>query len=364
MLSTNDTTLSKTISFLRFPLIIAVVFIHTELYNVIINGVNLTEGYRFPIHDILFHIISDEIALIAVPLFFFISGFLFYYRTNIFTRNEYVKKLKKRSKSLLIPYLFWNSTVLFLVFLSQMFLSSMLSGSNKLITDYTFMDWLNIFWNYKEGTPICYQFWFIRDLIIVVLFTPLIYYYIKFTKIYGIILLGILWIFNIWFNVVSFSIISFFFFSFGAWFSINKRDFTIDFISLRWVLLFIYIVLLILNTLLWYNKITDYYFFNKIGTIVGMIVAIAWTAFGLKNNKIKSNAFLAGSSFFVYAYHGMPIALLIKFYMKITAPYINEWSMVFGYILIPFIIVSIGVGIYAILHKLFPSFTALITGGR
>lgn len=360
----DETILSKTILFLRFPLIIAVVFIHTELCNVIIKGVALAEEGRFPFHDLLFHIITNEIARIAVPSFFFISGFLFYYKINIFTRNEYIKKLKKRFKSLLIPYLFWNLAVLFLVFLSQMFLSSMLSGNNKLITDYTSMDWLNIFWNYKMGYPICYQFWFIRDLIIVVLFTPIIYYYIKFTKIYGIILLGILWIFNIWFNVVSFSIISFFFFSFGAWFSINKRDFTIDFMSLRWGAIFIYIVLLILNTLLWYNKITDYYFFNKICTIIGMIVTISWTAFGLKNNKIKSNAFLAGSSFFVYAYHGMPIALLIKFYMKLTAPYISEWTMVIGYFFIPFIIAFIGVGIYSVLHKYMPSFCALITGGR
>lgn len=364
MLSTNDTTLSKTILFLRFPLIIAVIYIHTQLNETVINGIALTKEYQFPIHDLFFHLITNEIAQIAVPLFFFISGFLFYYKINIFTKNEYIKKLKKRFKSLLIPYLFWNLAVLFLVFLSQMFLSSMLSGNNKLVTDYTFMDWLNIFWNYKKGNPICYQFWFIRDLIIVVLFTPIIYYYIKFTKIYGIILLGILWIFNIWFNVISFSIISFFFFSFGAWFSINKRDFTIDFMSLRWGAIFIYIVLLILNTLLWYNKITDYYFFNKICIIIGMIVAISWTAFGLKNNKIKSNAFLAGSSFFIYAYHGMPIVLLNKLYMKFTTPYISEWTMVIGYIFIPIIIVSIGVGIYAILHKLFPSFTALITGGR
>lgn len=364
MLSTNDTTLSKTILFLRFPLIIAVIFIHTELYNVIINGDALVQEGRFPIHDLLFHIITDEIALIAVPLFFFISGFLFFYRTNIFTRNEYVKKLKKRFKSLLVPYLFWNITVLLLIFLSQIFLSSMLSGNSKLITDYTYIDWLNIFWNHKEGTPICYQFWFIRDLIIVVLFTPLIYYFIKYTKIYGIILLGILWTFDIWFDVVSFSITSFFFFSYGAWFSINKRDFTVDFSSLRWGAAFIYIILLVLNTLLWYNKITDYYFFNNIGIIIGMIVAISWTSFGLKNNKIKPNSFLSASSFFVYAYHGMPIALLIKFYMKLTVSYMSEWTMIIGYILIPFIIASIGVCIYAILHKYLPSFTALITGGR
>lgn len=223
---------------------------------------------------------------------------------------------------------------------------------------------MNIFGDHNNGMPVCFQLWFIRDLIIVVLFTPLIYYFIKYTKIYGIILLGTLWTFNIWFDVVSFSITSFFFFSFGAWFSINKRDFTVDFSYLRRISVVVYIVLLILNTSLWYYKITGFYYIKNISIIIGMIAIISWTAYGIKNNKIKPNAFLAASSFFVYAYHGMPISLLNKIYMKFTAPYISEYTMIFGYILIPLIIASIGVGIYAILHKFFPSFTALITGGR
>lgn len=365
MLLRNETLLSKTIMFLRFPLIVAVVFIHNNLGETVIDGIELTQNRKFPIYDILYHIVNNDITRIAVPLFFFISGFLFFYKTNIFTGNEYIRKIKKRFKSLLVPYIFWNLVVLILFFLSQIFLSSMLSGRNKLITDYKYTDWLNIFWNYNNnGTPICFQFWFIRDLIIVVLLTPLIYSFIKNIKIYGIILLGILWIFNIWFDVVSFSITSFFFFSFGAWFSINKRDFTADFSSLRWISLLSYIGLLILNTLLWYNNINDYYFFNNIGIIIGLIAVISWASYGLESNKIKPCAFLAASSFFVYAYHGMPIALLVKSYMKFTAPYINEWTMIIGYILIPFVIVSIGIGIYAILHKYLPSFTALITGGR
>ena len=316
-------------------------------------------------YNILYHVINNDIARIAVPLFFFISGFLFFYRISVFSKNEYKNKIKKRFKSLLIPYIFWNLVVLLLFFLSQIFISSILSGRNKLITDYTYSDWLNIFWNFNNnGTPICFQFWFIRDLIIVVLFTPLIYYFIKIFKTYGLAILGILWIFNIWFNIISFSIVSFFFFSFGAWFSINKKDFTVDFIPLRWIAVLTYVGLLIFNTILWYNKITEYYFLNNLGILIGMIATISWTAYGLKNNSIKPNYFLATSSFFVYAYHGMPIALLIKIYMKFTVPYISEWTMIIGYILIPFIIAYIGVGIYAILHKYFPSFTALITGGR
>lgn len=79
--------------FLRFPLIVAVVFIHTNLADVMINGRLLVNEGQFPIHDLFRHIITNELARIAVPLFFFISGFLFFYHTD-FSMKMYKQKLK------------------------------------------------------------------------------------------------------------------------------------------------------------------------------------------------------------------------------------------------------------------------------
>lgn len=73
----NDKILSETINFLRFPLIVGVVFIHTILTGVNIGQSVLVKQGDFPLHDILQHLISNEFASIAVPLFYFISGFLF-----------------------------------------------------------------------------------------------------------------------------------------------------------------------------------------------------------------------------------------------------------------------------------------------
>lgn len=69
MLSNDDATLSKTIMFLRFPLIVAVVFIHTGLEDVMINGTLLVNEGQFPIYGLLRHILTNELARIAVPLF-------------------------------------------------------------------------------------------------------------------------------------------------------------------------------------------------------------------------------------------------------------------------------------------------------
>ena len=348
--------------FLRFPLIVAVVFIHTDLTDVMINDSLLVHKGQFPIHDLLQHIVTGELACIAVPLFFFISGFLFFYR-SVFSLKIYGQKLKKRIRTLLIPYIFWNIVVLLLLFLTQVFLSSMTSGKHKLIADYDWLDWLNLFWNHDGGMPICYQFWFIRDLIIIILFSPILHYMIKYCKAFGVLALGVLWLFNLWFAVPGFSITAFFFFSFGAWFSINKHDFTIDFYSMRWTATFIYLALVVLDTWLWYCKITDYGYIHHIGIVVGLVAIVSWTAHGITKNYLSANAFWAGSSFFVYAYHGMPTALVVKYWVKWLSP-ISEWMMSAGYFLIPFFIVGMGVCIYTLSRKYFPALTALITGGR
>lgn len=91
MLMTDEEVLSKTITFLRFPLIVAVVFIHIEITNVVINGNLLVEKGEFPVYNLLFHVLSKKVADIAVPLFFFMAGFLFFYHSTL-AGKEYLKE--------------------------------------------------------------------------------------------------------------------------------------------------------------------------------------------------------------------------------------------------------------------------------
>ncbi len=358
----NDDILSKTILFLRFPLIVAVVFIHCSLTDVMINGTLLVSEGQFPIHDTLFHILTNELARIAVPLFFFISGFLFFYRSE-FTLASYKTKLKKRVRTLLVPYVFWNMVVLLLTLLTQMFLSSMTSGRTKLVSEYGCFDWLDVFWSNGGIYPMCYQFWFIRDLMVVVLCSPLVYALVRYGKALAILALGVLWMFGWWFNVVGISITAFFFFSFGAWFSINHRNFVVDFKPLLWLCSALYLIVVLAHTCLWRYDISGFSFLHNVGIVLGLVAVVSWTALGIEKGRLHPSVFLAGSAFFVYAYHGMPIALPIKMWVKFFQP-ASELSMIAGYLLIPILMVCIGVGIYAVMKKPLPSFTALITGGR
>ncbi len=359
----NDPILSKTITFLRFPMIVAVIFIHTNLGGVVINGTQLAQAGQYRTYALLHHAITDEVARIAVPLFFFISGFLFFYRSD-FSLKTYGRKLKKRIRTLLIPYLFWNLAVLLLTFMSQLLLPSMLSGNNQMVADYGCLDWLDLFWSHTDGTmPICYPLWFIRDLMIVVLFTPAIHFLIRHVKTPFIIALGLLWLSGLCPEVPGLSITAFFFFSLGAWFSINKIDFTAYFRPASTASAVAYLALAALATCLWHFEVPGYLYVHNLGIAVGLVAVVSLAARGVERGRLRVSPLLAGSAFLVYAYHGMPLALASKLWVKAFSP-INELTLSIGYLLLPFLIAALGVCIYALAHKYLPTMTSIATGGR
>lgn len=92
-----DNNTSRTISFLRFPLIICVISIHT-----VFTLDKSFEGYEY------FKYILGLFTSFAVPIFFIISSFLFFHGMQDFDISKWHDKLKSRVKTLVIPYLFWN----------------------------------------------------------------------------------------------------------------------------------------------------------------------------------------------------------------------------------------------------------------
>ncbi|MDE6697091.1 MAG: acyltransferase family protein, partial [Muribaculaceae bacterium] len=98
---------SKVIDFLRFPLIVGVLFIHNSgVKEIVQQNRNLSTATN--VVNLIVDLFSNTLAAVAVPIFFFISGFLFFYKSENFTFEIYKTKLVKRVKTLLIPYLFWN----------------------------------------------------------------------------------------------------------------------------------------------------------------------------------------------------------------------------------------------------------------
>ena len=153
----NKKYLSETIGVLRFPLMVCVVLIHTIIPNQAKHlFVDWFDSY-----------VIESFVRIAVPLFFFISGFLFFYGVNVFGKSEYWYKLKKRVKRLLVPYLLWGVFAILVKYIFFLF------GENcAYLFDGYFKCIYYVLWN-----PISYQLWFVRDLFLVVLISPLILFY-------------------------------------------------------------------------------------------------------------------------------------------------------------------------------------------
>lgn len=249
----NSALQSRTIAFLRFPLIVGVVLIHTYFKEVVIDGKDLMEGGNFPIYSNIAYYLSQVLASIAVPLFFFISGYLFFYRTKDFPLGTYKQKMRKRARTILLPYILWNGIYLLVYFFGESLAEGLFSGRNKPVSDYSFADFLWAFWDRSminpanntmtESHPVDYPLWFIRDLFVVMLFSPLLHLLIQRLKHYFIIMLGVLWFFGYWFHITGLSSAASFFFSAGAYFSINGRLFTNDFRRIFPHSIIIYLVL-------------------------------------------------------------------------------------------------------------------------
>jgi fucose 4-O-acetylase-like acetyltransferase len=356
---------SDVISFLRFPLIIGVVFIHNTSTTVAMPNTQFGVSENLPIFNACSALFSGILGRVAVPLFFFISGFLFFRNIDGLTKHDYLKKMRSRGKTLLVPYLFWNIAVLLVYYIARHIpaLTEWFSEQRE----YNWQYILTAMWGIRteDGTmtsPIAYQFWFIRDLMVTVILTPVIYFYIKKTKIYGVLLLSVLWFFGWWFRVAGFSIVAIFFFTVGAWFGINKRNIVDDMgIVRRWSFV-LYPLLAIVDF-----STQDYDihpFIHNAGIIVGIMFWINLVAYLLRTEKMSVNRFLSASSFFLFAIHD---PLLLSKIRKILYVIFNPQSdlvVTSLYFILVFVVVFIALGAYYLLKRYIPKFTAIITGGR
>ncbi|WET70790.1 acyltransferase [Sphingobacterium sp.] len=365
----DEQLLSKTIDFLRFPLIVGVVFIHTDFSDVVLRGVKSINLVNYPIFTHVFFLFSKVIFEVCVPLFFLISGFLFFYKTENFSFKVCLKKLKGRIYSLFIPYIFWNVVVLLFFFLAQTFLSgSLMSGRNKLVTDYSLTDWLWSFWDtshinphVEKTLPVNSPFWFIRDLMVVIIASPLLYFLIKKLKVYTVIFLGILWVLNPYFYQPGLSTVSFFFFAAGAYFSINKRNFVGILKPVLYQSGVLYLFLVIAQFYFlgtnWWN------YLYCAGIMTGLVCAVALSAHFIEKEKWRMGSFWTNGSFFVFAYHRLPLVFVIKFLFTLVRPH-SDAALLFLYFACPTLIITLGLLSYSIMRSFLPKFTAIICGGR
>lgn len=363
---TNDELQSKTIAFLRFPLIVGVVLIHCYYKELPIGGVKVPVMDEYPIYKLIADLFSQVLARTAVPLFFLISGYLFFYKSS-FSWPMYGSKLRKRAQTLLLPYLFWNGALVGLHLLIELLFPSVLSGEAKPVLDNGWCDWWDIFWAREPSEPggmpmpINYPLWFIRDLMVLVVFSPLVYAMVRYLRQYALALLGFLWLIYDGVSSPGLSPTAWFFFSLGAFYSVHRRNFVVEMRPLLRGAALLYVVLALADLLS--KELGWNVYVHNVGILVGCVFAISLSAYGLEKALWRTNSFLEGASFFVFASHVIVqifIYRLILWFFRSSA----EWAIIGIYFGVALGAILICLAFYAMLRRFLPRLLSAITGGR
>ena len=138
---------------LSFISILIVLFNHAAPFSLVYDGVLMKQPS--PEADVWLTFCFSHLGRVNRPLFFFISGFLFFWTLKP-GWSGFVHKWRKRVKSLLLPYLIWSllSCVLFglAYWLSP---TRALIGQRMELAELTWLQWLGVWlWN-----PVAYQLW-------------------------------------------------------------------------------------------------------------------------------------------------------------------------------------------------------------
>jgi len=127
------------------PLIVLITFAHS--YSGVRAGWSLWDS-GWDTYEVLKLVVSETMVKVAMPTFFVMSGYLFFVNVTEWNAKTYWSKLRRRVKKLLIPYIIWN--IAMAVKLQTFSLSIFIEPANM-------------------------PLWFLRDLMIVSLLTPIIY---------------------------------------------------------------------------------------------------------------------------------------------------------------------------------------------
>ena len=215
--------LSGKIRFLSALSMVFVVFIHAYNYTdtFLQPTTCITEGLHLGAMTQFF--LSNAFLRSAVPLYFIISGFLFFARREL-TPEVYARQIRRRAKSVLLVFLIVSTASfagcsaiyaatgpgVFPVIDERMeVVEQGLAGALKI--------WLN--------NPFAFQLWFLMQLFLICLFAPVINSGVRRFGVLLPILLTVLWAFDLSLDLGSFRIFNadtYLFFTVGAYLGIKK----------------------------------------------------------------------------------------------------------------------------------------------
>lgn len=359
---------SRRITCLRFILAVLVVFIHSTVDQ--INFADSSMEISIPLYaSVIQTVFTSVLGGVSVPLFFVISAYLFFAKPKSIKEN-----VKSKFISIVIPYIFWTVLTVFLYFAAQSFSFSKnyFSKPENIIRSWDFSDFVQAFFARKVSYidywhPLVYQFWYLRNLLIFMIFAPVIKFlagrfpFSYFCAILSVSLIRItgvfsdpLWIFP-----------ALFYFSLG-FYAVNNIQKVLDFLdSARWKdFAFSYILFATASVFFEFTKnpISSVVSFMRTVFTIFLFVKLAGN-FSKNECVLKKLSALSEYSFWIYAAHAPFVVTAIKKLISKAIPMHGGFILV-QFFATAFLCVTFLMIFGFLLKKFLPGFFAFTTGGR
>jgi hypothetical protein len=229
----------------------------------------------------------------------------------------------------------------------------------------TWGDNTNIFgWSMPSMGPFSIPMWFLQTLIALTIISPAIYFICKHLKIYGVILLGVLYYTGVWFSIPGFNIAAIFFFTLGAYYGIYKKSLINEMRQHKVFWYMISVITLIPSMYCDYNGISTYNYFKPMFIIATVISSINIASYLIEREMVRVNKILSQATFFVYAMHTVLVLSIVGIVFDKIIRSNSSIILIIRYFSVPIITAYLCVAIYCVMKKTMPKMLGLLSGNR
>ncbi len=347
--------LSDKLRVLSLISIILVLYIHSGFHADEIEGMVMNDRVQ--------EFVSGMMGRCAVPLFYVISGYLFFLKVPEGMKSIY-GKMRKRVGTLVVPYIigclfFVGFGVLMAVLpgVSKYMNSSVMPLFSKPIGEIL----RSIFYDAGNGTPCAFQLWFLRDLILIVATSPLWYLCLKHLK-WGFV--AVVFVLT-YFDVPHVPFLSLFWFVLGGQLTKAKIEMGGD--GRTKVAIFGLCLFLIISIIqLFFPDIIDWGLLRIPIILLGIIGA--WGLYDVvfgKDFSLSRHQWFATAcqfTFFIYLFHEPTLNIVRKLIVVVLGK--NELGYLTSYLISPWIFTVCAVFAGLLFRKYLPRVYDVCTGGR
>lgn len=338
----------------RLPLVLLVILFHNESGGRFIERLS-----NAPVLAGVVEWLVHGIGVVRVPAFFLIAGYLFF-RNGQASPAWFRRKLNARGRSLLLPLMLWTSLSLAIVAVAQAVpaLRGFFNGNTLWSTpvlDMSLVQWVGAYF----GAPwelFVYPLWFLRDLFVLVLLAPLIYYLIVVSR-GGFTVAMLAW----WYLGPHHPLVTpgaLCFFVLGSHLALHRTSLEVK----PHVGLAVTALWLLMQTNVLDLPEAD---LGKLKTLAGIVVVLYLSC--VLNGMAGVSTFLrdaaARVSLFIFAAHEPLLTFVRKVYLHVFQPE-APWALLLAYFMVVAIVVALIVIAFKLAERWMPRTLNLLTGGR